>query len=151
MLEITLVALLLLHPNPDRAPLQDYAQVITEESKRVDIDPLLVVALIHREGRWNPKAKSGKGDFGLMQIRARLYKRYRNDPKKLLDPLVNITVGIEALVMWRTYHEKSCSSSKKHDWWAHYQHGNRVSNNRSAKRVERLWHWLRDRTRRNET
>lgn len=150
MLEITLAALLLLHPNPDRAPLRDYAQHITEESKRVDIDPLLVVALIHREGGWNPKAKSGKGDFGLMQIRARVYKRFRNDPKKLLDPKVNITVGIETLAMWRDYHEKKCSK-KKHSWWAHYQHGVRVGNNRSAARVERLWHWLQERTRRDET
>ena len=147
MLEITLAALLLLHPNPDRAPLQDYAQHITEESKRADIDPLLVVALIHREGRWNPKALSGKGDFGLMQIRARVYKRFRANPKKLLDPKVNITVGIETLAMWRDYHQKNCGK-KKHDWWAHYQHGNRVGNNRSAQRVERLWHWLRERTRR---
>jgi len=150
MLEITLAALLLLHPDPDSNAVQHYAQYITEGGERVDIDPLLVVALIHREGRWNPKAKSGKGDFGLMQIRARSYKRFRNNPKKLLDPQVNITVGIETLAMWREFHQKNCGK-KRHDWWAHYQHGMHVGNNRSAQRVERLWHWLRERTRRHET
>lgn len=150
MLEITLAALLLLHPSPGKAPLRDYAQHITTEAARVDIDPLLVVALIHREGRWDPRARSGKGDFGLMQIRARVFRRFRANPGKLYDYKINITVGIETLAMWRSYHQKNCRG-KKHDWWAHYQHGNKVYNNRSAERVERLRQWLYERTRRADT
>lgn len=150
MLEITLAALLLLHPSPNRVSIRDYAQHITTEAARVDIDPLLVVALIHREGRWNPKARSGKGDFGLMQIRAKVFRRFRANPTKLFDYRVNITVGIEALAMWRDYHQKNCKG-KKHHWWAHYQHGVKVGNNRSAERVERLRRWLYERTRRYET
>ena len=150
MLEITLAAMLLLHPSPSKAPLQDYAQHITTEAERVDVDPLLVVALIHREGRWNTRARSGKGDFGLMQIRARVFRRFRANPDKLFDYRVNITVGIETLAMWRDYHQKNCGK-KKHDWWAHYQHGMKVGNNRSAERVERLRKWLYERTRRHES
>lgn len=144
MLEITLAALLLLHPSPGKAPLQDYAQHIATESERVGIDPLLVAALIHREGSWNVRARSGKGDFGLMQVRARVYRRFRANPHKLFDYRVNITVGIEALAMWRDYHQKNCRG-KKHDWWGHYQHGVKVWNNRSAERVEKLRRWLSER------
>lgn len=149
MLEIVLAALFVLHPNPSSA-VQKYAEIIVEESAKVEIDPLLVVALIHREGNWNHKAKSGKGDFGLMQVRAKAHPRYRSRPQLLLDPRVNISVGVSILAYWREYHQKNCSKTK-HPWWSHYQHGVRVRNNGSGMRVKRLWDQLRFKTRRTES
>jgi len=145
MLEIVLAAMFVLHPNPQAPQFHQVAQIIVEEATKADIDPLLVVALIHREGNWNPRAKSGKGDFGMMQVRAKAHPRYRSRPQLLLDPRINISVGVSILAYWRDYHEKNCRKPR-HPWWSHYQWGVKVGNPHSGRRVERLWRRLAEHT-----
>ena len=64
------------------------------------IDPLLIVAIIGIESRFNPFAESTMGAQGLMQVIPRFHmdKLPRNKgTKPLLDPVTNIRVGVRVL------------------------------------------------------
>ena len=137
MLEKVLFALLVLHPGQDCSQFIKYAYVITKESERNKIDPFLVVALIHLESGGDPGATSGRGDFGLMQIRAKAHPKYKYDYRPLLDPVVNIAAGVEMLAYWRRYHNTKCRDDN-HYWWAHYQYGRQVMSNSLAEKVHRV-------------
>jgi soluble lytic murein transglycosylase-like protein len=46
-----------------------YAAMIEREARRYRLDPALVVAIIHQESRWDPRARNARsGAAGLMQI-----------------------------------------------------------------------------------
>jgi soluble lytic murein transglycosylase-like protein len=78
-------------------PVFEVAQLIGEERR---IDPLLVVAVIGVESGFNPFAESAMGAQGLMQIIPRWHKDKMPDgagEKPLLDPVINITVGVHVL------------------------------------------------------
>jgi soluble lytic murein transglycosylase-like protein len=69
-------------------------------AKEVGLDPLLVLAVISIESRFNPIAESGMGARGLMQIiprfhRAKLEEEGGEDA--VLDPESNILVGTRIL------------------------------------------------------
>jgi hypothetical protein len=146
MLESVIAAILLVHPNPTPSIAKYYATVIVEHAVPADIDPYLLVALAFRESNFNPKAESGVGDYGLLQIRARALPQFRRNHRPLLDPVTNIKVGVEILRYWRKHHASQCGKSPKHYWYSHFQWGNRVGNNASGRRVERLVAWLKERS-----
>lgn len=78
-------------------PVLEAAQLIGQERS---IDPLLIVAIIGVESRFNPFAESSMGAKGLMQIIPRFHRdKIPNgiDPRAFLDPVTNIRVG--ALVL----------------------------------------------------
>jgi len=78
-------------------PVFEAAQLIGAERR---IDPLLVVAVIGVESGFNPFAESAMGAQGLMQIIPRWHKDKMPDgagDSPLLDPLINITVGVHVL------------------------------------------------------
>lgn len=78
-------------------PVFEVAQLIGAERR---IDPLLVVAVIGVESGFNPFAESAMGAQGLMQIIPRWHKDKMPDgagEKPLLDPVINITVGVHVL------------------------------------------------------
>ncbi len=78
-------------------PVFEAAQLIGDERR---IDPLLVVAVIGVESGFNPFAESAMGAQGLMQIMPRWHKDKMPDgagEKPLLDPVINITVGVHVL------------------------------------------------------
>lgn len=76
------------------------AVVILEESKKHNVDPMLILALIETESTFRRWARSHKGARGLMQIRpfvGRALAKELNLPWKgnatLYDPYTNIQLG----------------------------------------------------------
>ena len=80
---------------------------IADESEKHSLDPLLVMAIIEVESRFDPKAVSPQGALGLMQVQpivvAALVEEGRispaDNPQKLnlKDPVVNVKVGASYL------------------------------------------------------
>src|SRR5262245_30980804 len=66
------------------------------EGKRIGLDPLLIVAVISIESRFNPIAQSDAGAMGLMQIIPQ-YHKAQIASRSVLDPLTNIRVGAGVL------------------------------------------------------
>ncbi len=69
-----------------------------------NIDPLLIVAVMAIESRFNPFAESSFGAQGLMQVIPRFHKDKiedkagaASDEDALFDPMVNVHVGTEVL------------------------------------------------------
>jgi soluble lytic murein transglycosylase-like protein len=86
------------HVSPEAlVPVFEVAQLIGNERR---IDPLLIVAIIGIESGFNPFAESTMGARGLMQIIPRFHRDKVPDgggDSSLLDPLVNIRVGVHVL------------------------------------------------------
>lgn len=77
-----------------------YSMYIKTYSKKYDVDPYLVAAVIKAESRYNPKAKSHKDAYGLMQITSTTAEWAAKEMKindfstdKLYDPELNINMG----------------------------------------------------------
>lgn len=69
------------------------------EGGRIGLDPLLIVAVIAVESRFNPLAQSDGGAIGLMQVIPR-YHADKFDPARggsILDPQTNIQLGARVL------------------------------------------------------
>lgn len=78
-------------------PVFEVAQLIGKEMR---IDPLLIVAIIGIESGFNPFAESSMGARGLMQIIPRFHRDKvpaGAGDGSLLDPLINIRVGVLVL------------------------------------------------------
>lgn len=78
-------------------PVFEIAQVIGQERR---VDPLLVVAVIGIESGFNPFAESTMGAQGLMQVIPRFHLDKLPEgagDNSLLDPVVNIRVGVHVL------------------------------------------------------
>ena len=78
-------------------PVFETAQLIGQERQ---IDPLLIVAIIGIESRFNQFAESTMGAQGLMQVIPRFHKDKlpkNKGAKPLLDPVTNIRVGVRVL------------------------------------------------------
>ncbi len=78
-------------------PVFEVAQLIGKERR---IDPLLIVAIIGIESRFNPFAESAMGAQGLMQVIPRFHMDKVPEgtgDKPFLDPVINIRVGVHVL------------------------------------------------------
>lgn len=67
-----------------------------KESVRNNLSPLLILAIIAQESSFQPKAKSGYGAQGLMQVVARIHTKevaLLPNPGKLWHPESNIATG----------------------------------------------------------
>jgi soluble lytic murein transglycosylase-like protein len=80
------------------------ARTILETSRRHDIDPALVLAVIHVESRYNAFIVSRVGAMGLMQILPATGKELASKlgidwlgPQTLFDPSVNVQLGVAYL------------------------------------------------------
>jgi soluble lytic murein transglycosylase len=88
---------------PDRLA-RRVATAIVREARRVQLDPLLIVAVIRAESSFNPQAKSPVGAIGLMQVMpdtGRFWAKSRGGELKrtsyLYDPELNIELGASYL------------------------------------------------------
>jgi len=84
--------------NVDLSP--DVQNVIFKECEKYDIDPSIVIAMIEKESHFNPSAIGDNGkSFGLMQIQPRWHSKRMEllGCTDLLDPVQNVTVGIDYL------------------------------------------------------
>ena len=70
-----------------------------QEGARIGVDPLLIVAVIAVESRFNPIAQSATGAMGLMQIIPRYHvnKLEATAGQSVLDPPRNIELGARVL------------------------------------------------------
>lgn len=77
-----------------------YREVIVEEAKKNNLDPLLVAAVVWVESSYNDNAESAKGARGLMQVMPETglwaaeqigMENFSKD--ELFDPYINITIG----------------------------------------------------------
>jgi len=77
-----------------------YSENIAKYSKKYDVDPYLVCAVIKAESNFKPNAKSKQNAYGLMQITpdtaawvAKEMKLENFETKDLYDPEMNINMG----------------------------------------------------------
>ena len=68
------------------------------EGSRIDLDPLLIIAVIAVESRFNPIAESEMGAQGLMQVIPRFHREHlEGAADSMLDPHANIRLGARVL------------------------------------------------------
>jgi soluble lytic murein transglycosylase-like protein len=70
-----------------------FGKLIYEKSKKYDVDPALVAAVIEQESRFKPRAKSHVGARGLMQLMPRTGRWM--GARNLYDPEENIDAGVK--------------------------------------------------------
>ncbi len=70
-----------------------YGELIYEKSKKYDVDPNLVAAVIEQESRFHPRAKSQVGARGLMQLMPRTGRWM--GARDLYNPEQNIDAGVK--------------------------------------------------------
>jgi soluble lytic murein transglycosylase-like protein len=80
------------------------ARTIVREARRHDIDPALILAVIHVESRFNTFAVSPVGAIGLMQIMPQTGVELAagagipwRGPQILFDPILNVRMGVAYL------------------------------------------------------
>jgi soluble lytic murein transglycosylase-like protein len=86
--------------------LGELARTLVEEARRHQLDPRLVLAVVHVESRYDAYAVSDKDAMGLMQIlpstgewlAGRVGVRWQG-PQTLFDPIANVRLGVAYLRM----------------------------------------------------
>jgi|TARA_R110000824_G_scaffold57604_1_gene156569 soluble lytic murein transglycosylase-like protein len=76
-----------------------YMTTVVKASAKYDLEPEILVALIHEESRWKPWAVSSAGACGLTQV----LPKYTDPPKlckELKKPYVSIRLGAKTLNYW---------------------------------------------------
>jgi len=119
-----------LHPGLSSSKRNEYARIITLESYRSEIDPLLVVSLIDRESDFRNLPENSTKDYGLMQLHWQHVKWFKGHrPRDLMDVSFNVHVGIAQMAYWKS----RCTGKRGirgHHWIGHYKWGNFVRSRR---------------------
>ena len=110
-------------PNHVRVRAEKYMPLVKAFSARHQVDASLILAVIHTESFFNPRAKSRCGAYGLMQLIPRHGARaayefvYGQDrlvsPSYLYNPKNNIELGAAYLHLLGKQHFQGLSPSKK--------------------------------------
>lgn len=91
-----------------------YGKILLKESIRTEVSPLIGIAIIEHESRWNPSKISKDGfDYGLMQIRARFSKH----PQYLLEGGSNIRTGFGWIDSSKDFCEKELGREPETQEW----------------------------------
>ena len=103
--------------------LKRLAQTIAEECERHDFEPELILAVILVESGGRPKAISHVGALGLMQIMpptgaevARKLGVPWDGPNTLLDPIVNVKLGVAYLRTLTNRYEDMSTALAAYNW-----------------------------------
>jgi soluble lytic murein transglycosylase-like protein len=84
----------------DAQATRTYVEEAYAAAEAFGMDPLLVLAVMAVESRFDPRARSGYGAHGLMQVVPRFHRDKLADhggPAALADPRVNALVGTQIL------------------------------------------------------
>jgi soluble lytic murein transglycosylase len=92
------------------------AETLIEDSEFYDFDPVLVLAMIKTESKYNPLALGQFGEIGLLQIKPDTAEWIANKegiswdgPDTLRDPVSNVRIGMAYLNYLRTSFEGSAN------------------------------------------
>jgi len=105
-------------PNADVAC--EHVEALVEVAEQENVDPLVLVALIHVESRWTPQVRSRSNACGLTQVLPKYSAGWRNrfgkrlTCKQLFDPETSIRRGTKILAYYlkkyrRNYRRSLCS------------------------------------------
>lgn len=85
----------------DDAQIGEISQTLCREAASSELDPLLVLALMHQESTYDPQAQSAQRAKGLMQLLSATAKgvaqRHGLPSHDCLDPQANVTLGVRYL------------------------------------------------------
>jgi soluble lytic murein transglycosylase-like protein len=84
-------------PASARLEQRPYHREVKAAADRFRLDAALIHAVIEAESRYDPKAVSGKGAIGLMQVMPETGRRYGARPNELRVPERNIAIGVQYL------------------------------------------------------
>ena len=93
-----------------KSRLPKYKETIMKAADRHGFDWRLIAAQIYQESHFNPKARSGSGASGLMQLTRSTAKSL--GVKEILNPEQNINAGIQHLGNLYNYFEKAKSTNR---------------------------------------
>jgi len=112
-----------------------YMDLVVKHSQANDVEPEVLVALIHEESRWTSSAVSRAGACGLTQVLPK-YTKPRRTCSDLKKPRIAIKVGAKTLSYWVYEH----GGGDYLKGLCGYNGGNKcgTSSKRYAKRVMRL-------------
>lgn len=76
-------------------------ETIIREARKHDFDPVFIMAVIKTESSFNPKARGGAGEIGLMQLKPVTAEEIAKDsklpwhgPSTLENPVENVRIGV---------------------------------------------------------
>jgi hypothetical protein len=100
---------------------EQLAEVIQQQSEKIDIDPIIEVAIITHESQWHEHAvSSDKEDYGLMQVRARYHGKTATS--WLLNGEANIRAGSDVIRASREFCRKFLHREPTtQEWMGAYQ------------------------------
>lgn len=85
----------------DDTQVSNISDTLCAEAASSELDPLLVLALMHQESTYNPHAVSKQGAKGLLQLLSATAKgvaqRHDLPSHDCLDPQTNVTLGVRYL------------------------------------------------------
>jgi soluble lytic murein transglycosylase len=106
-----------------RFEVDQLARTIVAEARRNALDPVLVMALIHVESRFNSFAVSPVGALGLMQILPSTGEEMAAElgiawhgSRTLFDPIINVQIGIAYLHQLSQRYEDIPTALAAYNW-----------------------------------
>lgn len=149
LLPIILSAMLLSHPDPyhfeKKAP---NVQIIIEVAKSHDMDPFELLAIAATESRFNERAVSNTGDYGLFQVNCRVwwkslgFRSWRSCARLMLDPHINTRSALFIIKHYR-FKYKWCRGDRLYScynggpYWKRSKKRDRIRRYRDAVRKRR--------------
>lgn len=106
-----------------RAETDALAHAIFKEAARYDLDPGLVLAVMHVESRFNAFALSPVGAMGLMQVMPATGKELATNlgvvwrgSQSLFDPFVNLRLGVAYLKQLESRYGDTATALAAYNW-----------------------------------